>query len=56
VNITAAGHMTITWLVNVKECLFNETCKHIYHLSVYTVSHVLQIFHWVLPPDWKLDV
>lgn len=43
-NITAAGHMMITWLVN-------ETCKYIFHLSVYTISHVLQILHWVLPPD-----
>jgi hypothetical protein len=54
VNITAAGHMMITWLVNVQECLFNETCKYIHHLYVYTVSHVLQIFHWVLPPRLKI--
>lgn len=50
-NITAAGHMTITWLVNVQECLFNETCKYIYHLSIYTIAYVLQILHFVLQPD-----
>jgi len=46
VNIMAAGHLTITWLVNVQERLFNETCKHIYHLSVYTISHALQILYF----------
>lgn len=38
-NITAAGRMTITCLVNVQECLFNETCKYIYIYISFVYIH-----------------